>query len=104
MKDEPKIGGAQALRRSIAALIAKGGRFVHPSVWAPFVLVGMGSSGYPNRKVPLYQPSLPKAFVTLPLPQGVILVGSDFSDVGTTPIADQSPWTRGASCRPATGI
>ena len=42
MKAEPKIGRAEALRRSIAALIARGGRFAHPSVWAPFVLVGNG--------------------------------------------------------------
>ena len=35
-------GRAEALRRSIAALIAKGGRYAHPSVWAPFVLVGNG--------------------------------------------------------------
>lgn len=42
MKAEPKIGRAEALRRSIAALIAKGGKNAHPSVWAPFVLVGNG--------------------------------------------------------------
>ncbi len=42
MKAEPKIGRAEALRRSIAALIAKGGDYAHPSVWAPFVLVGNG--------------------------------------------------------------
>ncbi len=42
MKAEPKIGRAEALRRSISALIARGGRYAHPSVWAPFVLVGNG--------------------------------------------------------------
>jgi CHAT domain-containing protein len=42
MKAEPRIGRAEALRRSIAALIAKGGNNAHPSVWAPFVLVGNG--------------------------------------------------------------
>ena len=42
MKANPKIGRAEALRSSIAALIARGGRFAHPSVWAPFVLVGNG--------------------------------------------------------------
>jgi CHAT domain-containing protein/tetratricopeptide (TPR) repeat protein len=42
MKAEPGIGRAEALRRSISALIAKGGRYAHPSVWAPFVLVGNG--------------------------------------------------------------
>jgi CHAT domain-containing protein len=42
MKSNPKTGRAGALRRSIAALIAKGGGWDHPSVWAPFVLVGNG--------------------------------------------------------------
>ncbi len=42
MKAEPKIGRAEALRRAEAALIAKGGDYAHPSVWAPFVLVGNG--------------------------------------------------------------
>ena len=42
MKAEPGIGRAAALRQAEAALIAKGGRFPHPSVWAPFVLVGNG--------------------------------------------------------------
>lgn len=42
MKAAPMIGRAEALRRSIAVLIAKGGIYAHPSVWAPFVLVGNG--------------------------------------------------------------
>jgi len=42
MKAAPKIGRAEALHRSIGALIAKGGIYAHPSVWAPFVLVGNG--------------------------------------------------------------
>ena len=42
MRTEPKVGRAEALRRSITALITRGGRFAHPSVWAPFVLVGNG--------------------------------------------------------------
>jgi CHAT domain-containing protein len=51
LKAEPTIGRAEALRRSITALINKGivrypdgGSidFSHPSVWAPFVLVGNG--------------------------------------------------------------
>ncbi|MFZ1108813.1 MAG: CHAT domain-containing tetratricopeptide repeat protein [Rhodomicrobium sp.] len=42
MNAEPGIGRAEALRRAESALIARGGRFVHPSVWAPFVLVGNG--------------------------------------------------------------
>ena len=42
LKAEPTIGRAEALRRSVAALIAKGGHHAHPSIWAPFVLVGNG--------------------------------------------------------------
>jgi CHAT domain-containing protein/Tfp pilus assembly protein PilF len=43
MVAHPDIGRAEALRRSIVALIAKGGINAQPSVWAPFVLVGNGS-------------------------------------------------------------
>ena len=43
MTSHPGIGPAEALRRSISALAAKGGEQAHPSVWAPFVLVGNGS-------------------------------------------------------------
>jgi CHAT domain-containing protein len=42
MKAEPKTGRAEALRRSISAVIARGGRFAHPGIWGPFVLVGNG--------------------------------------------------------------
>jgi CHAT domain-containing protein len=48
MKANPKIGRAEALRAAQAALIAKGGRFAHPSVWAPFVLVGNGEQPIPD--------------------------------------------------------
>jgi CHAT domain-containing protein len=43
MTSRPEVGRAEALRRSISALIAKGGDNAHPSVWAPFVLVGNGT-------------------------------------------------------------
>jgi CHAT domain-containing protein/Tfp pilus assembly protein PilF len=42
MTSHPEIGRAEALRRSIVALIAKGGENAHPGLWAPFVLVGSG--------------------------------------------------------------
>ena len=42
MKAEPGIGRAEALRRSISALIARGRGWDHPSLWAPFVLAGNG--------------------------------------------------------------
>ena len=42
LKAAPDIGRAEALRRSISSLIATGGENAHPSVWAPFVLLGNG--------------------------------------------------------------
>jgi CHAT domain-containing protein/tetratricopeptide (TPR) repeat protein len=43
MKRDPTLGRAEALRRSMQALIASGGRFTHPANWAPFVVVGEGA-------------------------------------------------------------
>jgi CHAT domain-containing protein len=40
---EPAIGRAEALRRSIRALIESGGANAHPAIWAPFILVGDGT-------------------------------------------------------------
>jgi CHAT domain-containing protein/tetratricopeptide (TPR) repeat protein len=42
---DPRIGRAEALRRSMLALASDQGdaRYAHPSVWAPFVLVGEGA-------------------------------------------------------------
>ena len=43
MKADPKIGRAEALRRSMRELIGKGSLVdTHPSQWAPFVVVGEG--------------------------------------------------------------
>lgn len=43
LKANPNIGRAEAMRRSMAALIQSGsGLDSHPSYWAPFVLVGEG--------------------------------------------------------------
>jgi CHAT domain-containing protein/Tfp pilus assembly protein PilF len=42
LRADPRIGRDEALRRSLTALIANGGDFAHPAVWAPFVLVGDG--------------------------------------------------------------
>jgi CHAT domain-containing protein len=45
MARDPKIGRAEALRRSMLALIDKGGSDeAHPAYWAPFVVVGEGGS------------------------------------------------------------
>src|SRR5262249_27754181 len=43
MKADPKIGRAEALRRSMSAMIDKGGGYAHPANWAPFVVVGEGA-------------------------------------------------------------
>ena len=45
MARDPKVGRAEALRRSMLALIDKGEPHeVHPSYWAPFVVVGEGGA------------------------------------------------------------
>ena len=44
MQRDPKIGRAEALRRSMRALVDSGGRWAHPANWAPFVLVGEGTA------------------------------------------------------------
>ena len=44
LQTDPRIGRAEALRRSMVALISKGDTYVHPEIWAPFVLVGEGQA------------------------------------------------------------
>jgi CHAT domain-containing protein/tetratricopeptide (TPR) repeat protein len=43
IKADPGIGRAEALRRSMLALIQTGNNNAHPAKWAPFVVVGEGS-------------------------------------------------------------
>jgi CHAT domain-containing protein len=44
MASDPKLGRAEALRRSMIALIDKGNaREAHPANWAPFIVVGEGA-------------------------------------------------------------
>ena len=47
MASHPGLGRAEALRRSMLALMAdkKTPQFAHPAYWAPFVVVGEGSAG-----------------------------------------------------------
>ena len=45
MARDPKVGRAEALRRSMLTLIDKGERHeAHPAFWAPFVVVGEGAA------------------------------------------------------------
>ena len=39
---EPATGRAEALRKSMLAMVQGGGRESHPAYWAPFVVVGEG--------------------------------------------------------------
>ena len=43
LKADPKIGRAEALRRSMAAMIEQPA-FAHPSAWAPFAVIGEGAA------------------------------------------------------------
>src|SRR5262245_59276129 len=46
MTRDPKVGRAEAMRRSMLALIDKGSKEeAHPAFWAPFVVVGEGAAG-----------------------------------------------------------
>ena len=48
LEKEPLIGRAEALRRSMLALLDDPGaprEYTHPMFWAPFVLVGEGGAG-----------------------------------------------------------
>jgi tetratricopeptide (TPR) repeat protein/CHAT domain-containing protein len=46
MASDPKVGRAEAMRRSMLALIDKGTKEeAHPAFWAPFVVVGEGAAG-----------------------------------------------------------
>jgi CHAT domain-containing protein/tetratricopeptide (TPR) repeat protein len=46
LEADPKIGRAEALRRSMLSMIDTGKEYeAHPAFWAPFVLVGEGGAG-----------------------------------------------------------
>ena len=42
LKRDPKIGRAGALRQAMLSLITEGEDTWHPSIWAPFEVVGEG--------------------------------------------------------------
>jgi CHAT domain-containing protein len=53
LKSDPKVGRAEALRRSMLSMIDTGEDYeAHPSFWAPFVLVGEGGATR-QRRIPL---------------------------------------------------
>jgi tetratricopeptide (TPR) repeat protein len=43
MQKHERTGRAEAMRRSMAALMAEGGFSAHPASWAPFIVVGEGA-------------------------------------------------------------
>ena len=43
LKADAQIGRAEAMRRSMLALIESGGGYAHPTNWSPFVVVGEGA-------------------------------------------------------------
>ena len=43
LKADPRTGRAEAMRRSMLALIESGGGYAHPANWSPFVVVGEGA-------------------------------------------------------------
>jgi CHAT domain-containing protein len=46
MASDAKVGRAEAMRRSMLALIDKGSmEEAHPAFWAPLVVVGEGAAG-----------------------------------------------------------
>ena len=52
LKSNPLIGRAEALRRSMVALIKSGKPYeAHPAVWGPFALVGEGGSSIPTQLI-----------------------------------------------------
>jgi CHAT domain-containing protein len=54
LRTHPEIGRAEALRRSMVELISHGpAENAHPSVWAPFVLVGEGDGAQHQAGPPL---------------------------------------------------
>jgi hypothetical protein len=47
LRTNPSIGRAEALRRSMVALITRGAAYdAHPALWGPFALVGEGGSSH----------------------------------------------------------
>jgi hypothetical protein len=54
MKSDPKVGRAEAMRRSMLAMIDQGKpNEAHPAFWAPFIVVGEGGASMPEVAPPM---------------------------------------------------
>ena len=70
MRAAPKIGCAGALRWSISTLAGRGGRFAHPSLCAPFVLVGKGEMCAAQCKISSFHQCRPMRAIAVCLQSG----------------------------------
>jgi CHAT domain-containing protein/tetratricopeptide (TPR) repeat protein len=55
VSDNPTLGRAEAMRRSMAAIVHKGGFEAHPAFWAPFVVIGEGGAPTPKSLADRYR-------------------------------------------------
>jgi CHAT domain-containing protein/Tfp pilus assembly protein PilF len=69
LQANPSLGRAEALRRSMLAVMDKGGRNAHPAYWAPFVVVGEGATSNLTPGAPLTTSAIPPAGRERPSPQ-----------------------------------
>jgi hypothetical protein len=49
VSDNPTLGCAEAMRRSMGAIVHKGGFAAHPAFLAPFVVIGEGGAPSPPK-------------------------------------------------------
>jgi CHAT domain-containing protein/tetratricopeptide (TPR) repeat protein len=69
MTKTPGLTQAEALRRSMLALIATGGREAHPAYWAPFIVVGSSGAPAPDLSAEAAPPAPVKAAPAVTAPQ-----------------------------------
>jgi len=80
LKANPAIGRAEALRRSMLALMDNGGRSGHPASWAPFVVVGEGGATNSAEPLALNASAQPAGKERSPLRRGARAKQSDGAD------------------------
>ncbi|MGE0849247.1 MAG: tetratricopeptide repeat protein [Hyphomicrobiaceae bacterium] len=61
IRADDQVGRAEALRRSMLALISRGNHNAHPATWAPFVVVGEGGGQRREPRITSSIPQLPAA-------------------------------------------